>query len=420
MQFECRRYLQVRECLSAIRPALIVASGVGMVPGRTVLHAQVPYWELEVERTYYTGDSAALTEIRQLIVSDVGEVYIADSDRREVLVFDSTGMYRGAIGREGRGPGEFLAVSWIGFYDDTLWVVDGSLERITLFARSGEVGRTIGPVHVSTVWNQVTVADGYRLRGVLSSGSLIMIERISTPVNTSGGAASDSRFSVITTRPVARAVDTVMTISVRNALMHVPLPRGAVVQARQPWSDGDLFALSPSGAYMLRVHRSLDASRYGYTVEARNADGTARFTTFVPSEPVPLSDEVVNEWVSSFVERVTRPGGFRSTQAAAEVVTRHLFRPRHQPPVRNGGWGWTDGALIPARDGSVWVGTAGSADGTEWDILDERGQLVGKVHAPPGVVLHDAAGDRVWGSRVDALEIPQIIRFRVVPNHMGN
>ena len=62
-----------------------------------------------------------------------GGLYLIDQTGKRVLGYDREGSFTGAWGREGSGPGELQMPMGLGVgRGDTLWVLDGSNQRITL------------------------------------------------------------------------------------------------------------------------------------------------------------------------------------------------------------------------------------------------------------------------------------------------
>lgn len=66
-------------------------------------------------------------------VDDTGQLMIADADRGTVHIFAYDGTYRGSLGREGSGPGEFSYISDLAVNGSTLHVLDPVFSRMTLF-----------------------------------------------------------------------------------------------------------------------------------------------------------------------------------------------------------------------------------------------------------------------------------------------
>lgn len=87
-------------------------------------------WSLVLERTIQPGDDSAgaLRDPADILLLDDGTLFVADEKPVEVLRYDATGRYLGAIGREGAGPGEYRS-AWLGARGDTLVVHDPSAAR---------------------------------------------------------------------------------------------------------------------------------------------------------------------------------------------------------------------------------------------------------------------------------------------------
>ncbi len=73
-----------------------------------------------------------------------GRFVVADFGTKQLRVFDAQGQALGAIGRRGRGPGEFIAPSAMDVLgDDQIAVLDVGTQRVSVVdLHSGEVGRS--------------------------------------------------------------------------------------------------------------------------------------------------------------------------------------------------------------------------------------------------------------------------------------
>jgi len=80
------------------------------------------------------GHTAVLSPISNMAVSPDGILAIAERPGASIRFFDPSGEMLDARFREGEGPGEFLAVTKLGWVADTLWVHDFRLNRITLIS----------------------------------------------------------------------------------------------------------------------------------------------------------------------------------------------------------------------------------------------------------------------------------------------
>jgi hypothetical protein len=73
------------------------------------------------------------------LMADDGGLLVADDSRLQILRFDRNGAFVGAIGRAGRGPGEFQSIQLLDVRSDTITVYDLVLGRTTRHLTSGEL-----------------------------------------------------------------------------------------------------------------------------------------------------------------------------------------------------------------------------------------------------------------------------------------
>lgn len=97
-------------------------------------------WRLVPERVLQLPDSGpgAMGEVTAATAGPAGLVYVAGRNPIGVVVFDSAGSFRHAIGRAGEGPGEFRYVM-LGLHHDTVLVQDPILTRLSRFAPDGRL-----------------------------------------------------------------------------------------------------------------------------------------------------------------------------------------------------------------------------------------------------------------------------------------
>lgn len=133
------------------RPAAPAARGDGL--GRLVLLDSLVLQETDSE---YVGRAQFLA------VAGDGELFVSDAIGGRVLRFDRTGRLRGALGRKGRGPGEFGGPGAVAFLGDSLVVADDLAgQRILLFRRADGAfvrmaRREMGlPTHLAVVGDAV-------------------------------------------------------------------------------------------------------------------------------------------------------------------------------------------------------------------------------------------------------------------------
>lgn len=99
-----------------------------------------PTGKFEINQVFVIGDNEEappeyLFRSPQHIRTDVnGRIYVADRRESKVRVFDNEGRFLAALGREGKGPGEFRRISAIALDSkERLIVYDRMLQRFTRF-----------------------------------------------------------------------------------------------------------------------------------------------------------------------------------------------------------------------------------------------------------------------------------------------
>ena len=89
-----------------------------------------------------TGAEYTFQHVVGMDIGPDGFVLILDPTEKAVLRFGPRGEYRGRLGKEGAGPGEFRWPMQMGILKDEVWVHDMQLRRINVFDKSQSLLRT--------------------------------------------------------------------------------------------------------------------------------------------------------------------------------------------------------------------------------------------------------------------------------------
>ncbi|MEO9886564.1 MAG: 6-bladed beta-propeller [Balneola sp.] len=68
--------------------------------------------KIEKDRIFGINDNVLMGTIRSIHVDQKNRVFIGDSDQTKIHVFEPNGKYVTSLGRKGRGPGDYSAISW--------------------------------------------------------------------------------------------------------------------------------------------------------------------------------------------------------------------------------------------------------------------------------------------------------------------
>jgi len=370
--------------------------------------AQVPQWSLVPELRYPESADGPLTEIMRLVASPACHIYVVDINIKAVLVFDVSGEHRHTIGRRGGGPGEFQRLYGIGWLSDTLWVVDDASNRISLFDQEGSLHEVRKMPQVSSGPTGMPL----RAKALLADGSYLMLPSYSY---SELAEREDEGIPLVRVVPTAETVDTVRSLVAKNYSLMLDIPNG-MLQANQPWSTKDLLAVSRAGDRAIVVERPqpIDSDSGEYRVIALDAAGQMIYERRIPWTPVPLTDSMVAEWITWYLEVTALEERFPSRAAAHRALEKSLYRPDYLPAVPRGARGLFRGSVVVGSDETVWIRRElGEADAQHWDVLDANGELIANASAPKGLLMYDVSADYAWGAIKDSMDVPVIVRLRI-------
>lgn len=343
----------------------------------------------------------SLTQVWDLGVDDRGSIYVAQPMEAAVRVYDKEGRFVTTIGSGGPGPGEFGLPAKLGWRGDTLWVLDGSRHAISMFGPGGEY---VGSVSFLT-------PSGSDLLRHFSPGTLLADGSVLSIPPTPSQFIADGLVRFL---PIIRldrdgvVLDTISQLSVRNSSLTVrsPAPWRGSMHSRQPLSDAPLHVVTRDGTALLLVDRSTTETpgpaRFRITkVDPRGDTIYSRDYAYSP-RPIPPAwvDSLLDSQVARSAER------FPSPAAAREAVRDALFLPPYFPPVS---------AVVAGRDGTIWLRRE-QAGGTvaTWNVLDASGELLAVTTAPQHLQIYAADAEFAWGVEHDEMDIPYVVRYRVV------
>ena len=104
-------------------------------------------WRLVPELTLGETEGAdweIFSSIAALEVDDQGRIYVLDRHAAELRIFSPEGNHLRSVGREGSGPGEYIAANGLEWLSpDSLLVIDQQGNRYTVLTKEGEYARSV-------------------------------------------------------------------------------------------------------------------------------------------------------------------------------------------------------------------------------------------------------------------------------------
>jgi hypothetical protein len=283
-------------CLAACCLAVLAACGQGDSDGGPDGLPEIERWR--AERDFRVGSlddpDETLTHIRDLEVGESGTIYTLHRQERLIRTFDSAGTFRGVIGGEGEGPGEFQSPLTMGWVADTLWVLDTDGYRFNQFSPEGEF---LGSFRVPFEFGEDPSSPSPpRANGLLHDGTVHGAPVVWSRLVATGEVTE--HVPMLMTRD-GRVTDTLPAVPFGNnqwAVYDPENPDQGGSYGRQPFADGPLWSFVPGGRAILRVDREAPrtADDASFSVTKLSFSGDTLFTREFSFEPEPVTQAEVD------------------------------------------------------------------------------------------------------------------------------
>ena len=369
-------------CLSACKGKAQKAK-VETVEGVTLIHNPAtplhPTRAVVLEEEFAYKEKDETGEVRlfkpgRVAVDARGNIYIGDNSDMAIKVFDQTGKFLRAIGRQGEGPGEFTFIGdMVPLPDGRLLVTDFQARRTSIFSPEGQF-------LVSYPWKK-----NY-LRVHLASESSCTLEE--------GVYTEETRERWI--KKIDFAGEELISFGKFSfpEIKMIRVGESGMVSTSVPWTPASVFAGDNSRQWL--YHCPGDR----YLIEVYDENGKLFRKIDRPYEAVPVTDEDISELKSEMTERPDSP--------AAKLYAQMEF-----PKVKM----ITD-RMIVDNDGNLWVRTSevkkeAGKEITVYDIFNPDGFYEARVWIDviPSVF---ADGKMYLTDEDETTGLSQVKRFRII------
>lgn len=311
-----------------------------------------------------------------------GRIYVGDEQAHAIRIFSAGGALLETVGREGEGPGElqwFLTVS--PYRQDSLFVYDYLQRTVSIFGPDLAFARR---------FRNPVLAGNYWISSALSDGRFVVYSPGSSRPPGGPGIVPDSSL-IIVTAPDGAQADTVGAFEVTmkrlasngrpQALYLQPYATITTAGNRVLWTRGETFEY----------------------VEA-DADGTVRRIVRKVHEPVPVTENIVSNFKTHYLDFLSREGP-EGGEAGLDRVRQSLEEGEYYPTLPATS---PDVEVDPL--GNRWIGRYRfeGAVTEEWEVFDSTGVWLGSINTPPGLDVHQIAVDHVIGVARDEFNVPYV------------
>ncbi len=330
-----------------MRPSVLLAA-TAMVAAST---AQAQVVERHLPAKPVAEAIEPFSEIRSIRELASGRLIVLDSRDQTIQEIDLEGRDAGAIGRRGKGPGEYqhatVLIAWPG---DSTAVVDGGNDRLLLIgpdAKPAGVVRNVGDEAVSP-----------RLRAADSRGRLYLTAYV-MKIGGDKFVPPDSQH-IERLDPRSGRIDTMATVAAAHSEVRVNRTGNdvsSVEVSRRPFAVGDEWDVAPDGRVAI-------VRRNSYRLDQIMPDGRLVRGPPIPVAVLRLTEADKKEYLASL------PNAGRARVASMDwPETRSPF------PLR---------AVIAMPNGETWVhrNQAAGARDTRYDVFGPAGTLIARLILP--------------------------------------
>ncbi len=387
-----------------------VAATVLLFP--TASGAQLPEYMLEPTVGIGSVDhpESALDIVTVLALAPDGRLAIAQPNEASIWIFSPSGERLRVLGGRGEGPGEFQAISAMGWRGDTLWAADGRLFRVTFLDPEDGAPTVVGGAHRQ--------AEGVIRAPLPARDDLWVLYRrwnLDPELRT-------YREEIWSADENWQPLERLGMLPEGPDGFRIQLP-GVQGPARRthPLGQHPLFAVAPDASTLTTVRR--EVQRDGYVVTRIGVEGDTVFhrehTVNLESVSAGTQSAILEQYVS--IEALQRLAP--STAALHGAVESALDLPGVHPAVTK---------VVVGLDGRTWLRGPDDRSGTvRWTVLDptgeplftvrtarELGMFQGEIETQNLVrMAADEAG--VWAVVQDELEVPYVVRYELRPESSG-
>jgi len=332
-----------------------------------------------------------LWDVRAAVRLRNGGMVIANAGTRELRYYDGRGRFVASAGREGGGPGEFRALTWLFQYrGDSVIAFDLGSRQLSVFGPNGGFGRTVTlsqpPDEAATVLPRGAALDG-ALFGV-SADPIVPSDppRVHRPLQRL------YRFNAGGGEPVliGRFPGALRYQGRGTALGLVSFTGRSLYDVRDNW----LFVVMTDT----------------FAIQVRSLDGILRRLVRFAWQPIPVTDEHIalerRQQLEEWGDRYARlpPQMMEGKRTLMEVMPFPSSFPAIDTIALGGGGAFWVRRYVP-------IGSPKTPE--RWMVFDVTGYFSGAVELPAGLTLLDFGSDYLIGVMRDDLGVESVRLYSI-------
>ncbi|MYA18294.1 MAG: thioredoxin domain-containing protein [Gammaproteobacteria bacterium] len=338
-------------------------------------------------------------------IGDADEVYVAQPWDMRIMRLGPSGQVLWQAGGRGEGPGEFSAISTVGVLDDTVFVSDADLGRVSLFSKDG---RLLNTRRLAAKLEMQSVRDGLFITGgwpvsLLADGQAIAEPHVlGVPgVPEEGIQRENSRIPLLRIDSLGTVTDTVAWRETSGAVVGI-VRSNRLFQVQAPFEDHSKTAVMPNGGGAI-LARWTDPDEALITITRLDADGDTVLHRAYGYEPIPLTRGVIERTLQELSVFPDGEGEAPEGPEFERALREGGLIPAILPPVT---------ALAVGRDGSIWLRREDRGqEYVAWTVLSSSGEIQEVVTLPRRQRVAAATRDFFIAIEESAFGVPSLIRY---------
>lgn len=349
----------------------------------------------------------AFQSVQALALSPTGVLHSLHRGEAAIRRWDAEGQPAGIVGRRGEGPGEFNTPGSLGFFGDSLWVMDRMAYRISYFDLDGTFLGSVTPRVDVSPDPENPDASPPRPARPLRDGTLYGISPAWSDAIARGRLSEANHVHMDSEGEV---LGTVWVQDYRPTDVLALLRETGGSYSRQPFGDRPLSSLTPDDELLVldrRVYQGEERVTFRLTMIAMTGD--TLFSKELEYAPEPLPREKIDSAAHAQAEGMFEFLGRRDPEmsiASLEADLREAtYSPDYLPAVRE---------MVVADDGSIWLQRfSPSEDGIVWWVLGKDGEPLATVVTPERIRVLLISEDALWGVETDEFDVNYMVRYDI-------
>lgn len=331
--------------------------------------------------TYSDTDEVMIGRLSSTTVAEDGRVFIADGELNYIHVYHPDGTYLDSVGRQGKGPGEFVNIGKIDHDDNYLYALDWSQRRLNVIDL-GTLNYSQA-ISLSTKGQNIdaltgTYPSGYHVR---NDGSFLI--RFNKPYGMDASEDEERKNSYYLMDKEGRfEKENFFEQKVNESL--IDRDDNSIMFMSSPFGRESLFVTGADD-------RIYTAWTEDFLIKVYSPEGSYERSYYMPYTKSPLDiGEVLKDYEG---ER-----------------QRKMIRNADAPDT----WPALNSLEVDDR-GRMWISTITDDRKTfDWWVINEEGELLARFTWPQNRQLISVKGDYLYTEETDKKTgLRQVVRYRV-------